>query len=412
MVSGAVTQVVVGLYLGLLAGIFPAVVAFALGFGFRYLTGVSIPGFGVVVLAGALAGISGGLLGLVDSEAAQSWSGITAILVVLMLSLWAHSQGDKLGDTVPRQLTLAKLRQVRLSSDILDRVDSYGQIRITPSMVGDIEGYPSLSDAVHAKIRDDSWKFPAECSLSELETRLAETLTETYDLAEVSVSVTERGLAEIRAVPAGAGLSRRVPSGKRAVSIRTLLPTGLARGDQVRLDLPDTSLTGEVLSARSFASESDQPPNQPPVQTETRADGGAETDQAASSLPRAPTTRGGEGEVTVLLSIDEARQVIEQEFAKLTVRSRGTSREYEAIEVLQQGGNQLRLVTVTADGPLDGVTLAEARPRRTYGVAVLAVRRPAESILSPRGTTRIEAGDELVVTGTPDALAAFREAVT
>lgn len=406
MVSEAAVQIVVGIYLGLLAGIFPAVVAFALGFGFRYLTGVTIPAFGVVVLTGALAGISGGLLGLVDSEVAQNWSGITAILVVLMLSLWAHSQGDKLGAAVPRQLTLANLRSVGLSTDILDRVDSYGQIRIRPARVEDIEGYPPLADETHARLRTDSWKFPAGLSLSDLETRLVGRLTDAYEFAEVSVSVDERGLATIRAAPAAAGLSRRVPPGKRAVSVRTLLPTGLARGDEVLLDLPDESLAGEVVSARTF-EDSAATDAVPPAQ-EPQPDGG----EAVVEPPaRAPTTRGGAGEVTVLLSPEEARQLVGQEFAKLTVRARGTSREYEAIEVLQEGGSRLRLVTVAADGPLAGTTLGEARVRESYGVAVLAVRRPSDPVVAPRASTAVTAGDELVVTGEPDALRAFAEAV-
>ena len=53
-------EVLFGIYLGLLTGIVPALVAWALGFGFKYFTGVSIPGFGVVVLALAIAGASGG----------------------------------------------------------------------------------------------------------------------------------------------------------------------------------------------------------------------------------------------------------------------------------------------------------------------------------------------------------------
>jgi len=125
MVSGVAVDIGLGVYLGILAGIFPAVVAFALGFVFKYFTGVSIPGLGVVVLAGALAGISGGLLGLLDDTVAQSASGMTAFLVVLMLSLWAHSQGDKLGDTVPRQMSFSQLHRTSFSAEFLERVDSY-----------------------------------------------------------------------------------------------------------------------------------------------------------------------------------------------------------------------------------------------------------------------------------------------
>ena len=48
-----------GIYLGLLVGVIPALVSWALGFSFKYFTGITVPGFGVVVLAIALAGVSG-----------------------------------------------------------------------------------------------------------------------------------------------------------------------------------------------------------------------------------------------------------------------------------------------------------------------------------------------------------------
>jgi len=407
MASETLAEVLVGIYLGLLAGVFPAVVAFGLGFVFKYLTGVSIPGLGVVVLAGALAGISGGLMGLLDAEVAQSWSGITAFMLVLLLALWAHGQGDKLGGAVPRHLTLSRLRSAGLSSDILDRVDTYGQVRIKPlGGVGDIEGYPPLSDELRAKIQAGSWKFPAELSLAELEVKLTEKLTKEYELSEVSVSVTDQGYAEISAAPATAGLSRRVPSGKRAVSIRTVLPTGLARGDRVSLDVGDRTFTADVISARTDGVRPEPAAAASDADEEAKADGGEEP-----KVPRAPTATGGDGEVTVVLPTEEARALLGHGFAKLTVRSRGTSREHEAIDLLQGDGNQFRSVTVPAGSALAEVTLGEARVRERYDVAVLAVRRATERIVSPRGATRLQAGDELVVVGRGDAVRAFTEAI-
>jgi len=405
MVSNLLVDVGLGVYLGLLAGIFPAVVAFAFGFGFRYLTGVSIPGLGVIALAGAFAGISGGLLGLLDDEVAQSAVGMTAVLVVLMGSLWAHGQGDKLGAAVPRQLTLSGLRGTVLSADILERVDSFGQIRIRPiGSVGDIEGYPSLTEETREAIRADVWKFPAELSIPELEVRLTEKLLEEYDLSEVSVSITANGLAEINAAPGMAGLSRRVPSGKRAASVDTLLPTGLAVGDRVQLTLPDGSVTGPVVSARTTESD-------PVTETTDQPDGGPTPADAPAETPaRSPTTDGGDGSVTVALSAAEARRLVRAEFAKTTVQSRGKSREYEALDILQRDGNQFRLVTVETNGPFDGVTLAESAIRARFGVGVLVIRRRNERIVAPRGSRRLEGGDELIVTGKPDAVSAFKEA--
>ncbi|MEF8821919.1 MAG: TrkA C-terminal domain-containing protein [Halovenus sp.] len=403
MVSDILFDIGLGVYLGLLAGIFPAVVAFALGFSFRYLTGVSIPGLGVVVLAGGLAGISGGLVGLLDEEVAQSSAGMAAFLIVLMLSLWAHSQGDKLGAAVPHQFTLSGLRQVGLSADILERVDSYGQIRIKPiGSIEDIEGYPPLSEETRESIRADSWKFSADLSLPELEMQLSERLLEEYGLSEVEISINADGLAEIRAAPGRAGLSRRVPSGKRAASIKTLLPTGLAIGDRVRIDLAESPVTGKVVSARTASTESNSTPAGP--------DGEPETDGGTDEKPvRAPTTDGGDGSVTVALSADEARRLLGEEFAKITVQSRGKSREYEALDILQRDGNQFELVSLEANGPFDGVTIGESAIRDRYGVAILAIRRRTERIVAPRGSRRLEAGDELIITGKPNAITSFRE---
>ncbi|MFC7114096.1 hypothetical protein ACFQH2_02680 [Natronoarchaeum sp. GCM10025703] len=54
MASAQIAEVLVGIYLGLLAGIFPGFIAFSIGFGFKYFTNVTVPGLGVVVLGGAL----------------------------------------------------------------------------------------------------------------------------------------------------------------------------------------------------------------------------------------------------------------------------------------------------------------------------------------------------------------------
>lgn len=406
MVSELIVEVSLGLYLGLLAGIFPALVSFGLGFGFKYLTGVSIPGLGVVVLAGGLAGISGGLLGLLDENVAQSTTGVAAILIVLMLSLWAHSQGDKLGGSVPRRLTLSRLRGTDFSTEFLDRVDTYGQIKITPVTVEDITGYPPLSEETRQAILSQTWKFPVGLSVTELESRVAEKLTEAYSLADVTVAIDSEGTAEVTAAPETAGLSRRIPDGTRAVSIRTLLPTGLAIGDQATLSLAEGTVSGPVISAKTdgVAPESETPPPDPEVET----DGGEETEPERP--PQAPTTSGGYGSVTLALPPEEARRVIREDVAKLTVNSRGTSREYEAVDVLERGDNQFHLVTVAPGTPIDGVTLADATVRETFGVAVLAVRQKAGRLVAPPRSTAVSAGDELLVAGPADAIAEFREA--
>lgn len=418
MTALPVSDVLVGLYLGLLASLFPAFIAFTIGFGFKYFTNVTVPGLGVVALGGTLAGVTGGLMGLMDPQLAGSWTGIIAILVILMACLWAHAQGDKLGAATPRRLTLSSLRRSRLSADLAERVDSYGQVRIrVVGGVQDIEGYPPLPDTLRKQLNGGSWKFPADVPLAEIEAKLEERLTADHGLAEVSVTVDERGRAQVAAAPSTAGLSRRVPPGRSAVSVPTLLPTGVARGDVVTLRLPDGDVTGPVVSARTAGADDPSPPATP-AEAEPDADApspgtGADAesegdDDAAEGLP-APTTTGGEGQVTVAVSYDDARRVVRAEFAPTVVHSRGKQREYEAIGLLKQHGNRFRTVIVADGSALAGTTIGTAQVRDAHGVAILAIRRLTERIVAPRGATELRAGDTLFVVGRSPDLRSFAE---
>lgn len=418
MASGTVMEVLLGIYLGLLAGIFPAFVAFSIGFTFKYFTSVTVPGLGVVVLGGALAGVSGGLMGLIDSEIAESWTGVTAVLVILMSCLWAHGQGDKLGSATPRKLTLKTLREAKLSTDIAERVDSYGQIRIRPlGTIDDIEGYPPLPDDLREQLAGGSWKFPANLSIGDLERRLEERLSADHELAEVSVSIDRKGRAEVAAAPSSAGLSRRVPAGQRAVSIRTLLPTGLTRGDYVTILLSDGDVAGPVVSARStgVSVPSDVAPESTDVSENGDASKGedsAEPEESEPPVPKAPTTTGGEGQVTVAVSRDDARRILTSSFAPIVVHSRGKQREYEAIGILKGDGNRFQKLTLGEESSLVGKTIGDLQVRDTYGVAILAIHRPTERLIAPRGSTELFGGDVLLVVGKSDQVTSFEEVAT
>lgn len=402
------SEVLLGLYLGLLTGIFPGFIAFSIGFGFKYFTDVTVPGLGVVVLGGALAGVSGGLLGLVEPQMTESWTGITAVLVILMLCLWAHNQGDKLAAATPRKLTLKNIRESRVSANLADLVDSYGQLHIRPvGDVQDMEGYPPLPDDLRSQISESSWRFPGKLTLPEVERELEETLLKEHDLAEASVTIDPKGRAQIQAAPGSAGLSKRIPPGKRAVSIETLLPTGVARGDTATLKLPDGDVTGTVKSARTFSLEEDTPsPSPPPKPASAEEDG-----QPSRPPAKAPTTRGGHGRVTVALSLDDAQLVLQHEKAPTIIQARGGQREYEAVGLLKKHGNRFRKVTIGQGTPLDGTTLGRAKIRSSYGVSVLAIRRGSEQRIAPPGDTPLEEGDRLIAVGPPEALDAFTEAV-
>lgn len=403
-------EFVFGLYIGLLTGIIPALISGVLGFVFRYFTGVTLPGLGVVVLAVAIAGVNGGLLGLVDPTVQQSPRLLVAIVVVMMLALYAHSQGDKLGATMPRRFSLRSLRRQTLSADVVSVVGGIGQATVRPhGEVDDVEGYPPMSPDLRAEIAGESWDLPADLPLEELEARLADRLRTDYDLADVNVSIDERGRASIAAAPPMGGLSRRIPEGHRAVSIAALVPTGIGRGEQVRIETGEERFEGTVVSARSMPAG----PAGGPITTDGGGPGG-EQPATAPAATSAPTTTGGEGRITVALPRDRAVELLAHDRGRVVVLSRGTRREFELLSVLRRAGNRIEHLPIRAGSPLDGATIGEADLRDAHGVGVLAVRtgrgdggRKTWSF-SPGGSTTLAADDEVFVVGTRSAIDSFR----
>lgn len=389
-------EILFGIYLGILTGMVPALVSWGLGFIVKYVTGVSIPAFGVVVLALALAGINGGLLALNDPAVlASGFRVIVALIVVLMLALYAHAKGDAMGTAVPKRLSLKKLRDRTLSNDIVELIGSRGEVRI--DVVGeviDMEGYPPLSEATRTEIQTGEWRLPADLPISELETRFSDRLRTDLDLADVSVSIDERGRATVTAAPPLSGISKRIPPGKRAVSIDTLVPTGLARGDEVIVLAEGVEIEGTIIAAKSSLKRDEK----------AQTDGGT---PEATPPTAAPTTTGGDGRVTVSVDRSKASTLLGLTRAKIVVTARGTRREFELISMLSRAGKRFRKVTIKPTGELVGTTLGSSNLRETYGVAVLAIKRPDGWLVSPRGGVELRAGDELFVVGKRDALDSF-----
>ncbi|WP_050032531.1 potassium channel family protein [Halorubrum halophilum] len=415
-------EIVFGIYLGVITGIVPALVAGVLGFVFKYVTDVTIPGLGVVVLSLAIAGVNGGLLALNDETIRSSERApaiITAIVVVLMLSMYAHAQGDRLGASVPKRISLKQLRDRTLSTDVIELVGGRGRVSVeVTGEVGDMEGYPPLPAETRRAILDGDWTFPADLPLAELEERFAERLQTELDLADVAVRIDEQANATVSAAPPTGALSKRVPAGKRAVSVSALVPTGVARGDVVRVVTPDLSVEGAVLAARSSgkpepgAAAAPDPAasaggDAPEPDDDARTDGGAEA-VASPPAATAPTTTGGEGRVTVAVDHSEARGLLRADRGRVLVLSRGTRREYELTALLRRTGKRFRKVSVVAGGPLDGHTIGEAEIREAYDVAVLAARHDSWTI-APSGSQSLSAGDELFVVGSRDAINRFAE---
>lgn len=407
-------EVLLGIYLGLLTGIVPALVSGSLGFLVRYFTGVTLPGFGVVVLALSIASIQGGLLGLVEPDIAQSPRLLVAVLVVLMLSLYAHSQGDTLGMELPRRLSLTSLRQRTLSADVVELVGTVGQVTVHPTgEIHDVEGYPPLSADLRRTLRDGSWRLPADLPLVELESRLEERLRTDHGLADVEVTIDERARATIAAAPPSGGLSRRVPAGRHAVSLATLVPTGLARGDEVTVRTGDRSIDATVVSVQRDLDDerADAPRSAAATGAEPVAGDGVSSPPASPATTTQPTA-GGPGRVTVTVPPRHAKALLAAESVRLCVRARGTSREFEALALVRRAGYAIRRVTVGS------VANREGRPTGD-DVTILAVRRQGTEaggrrlgwLFAPAIERPLEPGDEAVVAGPEASMEAFVEAI-
>ncbi|WP_336036313.1 potassium channel family protein [Halobacterium yunchengense] len=406
--TSAPVQALQGVYLGLLAGVIPALVAFGFGFLFRYVTGLSIPAFGVVVLGVALAGVNGGLLAFADptiTQAANSTTLIVALLVVSLLTFYTHAVGDRLGGSLPRRVSLRRLRERTLNADVVEFVGGRNEVAVSVAgAVRDLEGYPPLPESLRADVRAAEWRFPADLPLSELEKRFVDRLRSEFDVQEAAVTIDERGRATVSAAPPAAGVSKRTPPGKRAVSVSALVPTGVARGDEVAVLTGEGRVVGTVVSAKSGGARKtadDEPAAAP--------DGGEPEDGAAAAAPAAPTTTGGEGRVTVAVDRAEAEALLTATSPRLVVQARGTRREYELLGLLRRGGQRVRRLTLGADAPVVDRTLAEARVREEYGVAVLAVRREGDWTVAPGGGVALHGGDDVFVAGPRAALDAFEE---
>ncbi len=392
--------VLFGLYLGALTGVVPALVSWTLGFVFRYVTGVSVPGFGVVVLSVAIAGVQGGLLGLLDPTVGNSPVVVVALIIVMLSSQYAHSKGDAMGAAFPRRIGFRQLRESRISSDVIERVGRFGQVRIrVDGDVGNIEGYPPLPDDLRAAIIEDDWTFPGDLPIAELESRLTDRLRTDYDLADVSVEIDTHGTATVNAAPPEGTLSRRVPTGKRAVSVDTLVPTGLSRNDEVVF----------TLDGRNDADDSENPEEVVGTVLSAKTNGSGADADASSSLPHAPTTAGGDGRVTAAVPSENARRLLDGNSIQLRVASRGTRYEFELIHLLRRGGKRWKRLSIPHGSVFDGATLGSLSVRATYGVAVLAVARGGSWTVAPHGNTVLSAGDDLYIVGDDGAIRGFSE---
>lgn len=399
-------EVLLGIYLGLLVGTVPALCTWALGFGFRYALGVTLPEWGVAVGAVVLAVLNGAALAVLNVSLLQSPTApavVTAVLVVGALSVYTHDKGEAMAVEFPHRLSSSELRSDTLSMSDAELVEGGDEVRIrVVGEVADMEGYPPLSADLRAQLRHAEVTLPADLRIEELEERTADRLRTEYDLGDVSVSIDERGRATVVAAPPFSGLSKRVEDGRHAVSVTGLVPTGLARGDEVTVITPNAQVRGTVLSAETDATEDADSPDIEPLS----ADEPVEEDNLATPV-RAPTTSGGEGRLTVAVTRTDVQPLLRAAEVKVVVESRGTRREYEVVSMLRRADRRFRRISVDATSSLAGTTLGHANLREEYDVSVLAVRKPGGWQIGPSGETTLEPGDELFAVGSRESLDSF-----
>lgn len=218
-------------------------------------------------------------------------------------------------------MSIKSIRDRTLNTDVIELVGGRNQVRLTVlGDVSDIEGYPPLPADLRREIGDGEWTFPADLPIAELETRFADRLQSEFDLADVTVDLDEAARARVAAAPPMGSTSRRVPEGKRAVSLAALVPSGIARGESVRIVTPETTVTGTVIAARSGPTTTSTAGGTPTTDDDTlAADGGEEP----VPLPAAATTTGGAGRITVAVNRSEATTLLSATDPQIVVRSRG-----------------------------------------------------------------------------------------
>ncbi len=347
-------EILTGVSVALLFGIVCAAIIGCITVVVGYVADETVPSVVGGVATVAITGAGLYAAAVVDGSTIQPGL-LLGVGLCFVLGLYGTSWGSQFAADLPRTTAGSTERTQPLVADAVDAVDAMGQVTIRSSGgVREFEGYPPLGPGLRATLEDGAWRLPADCPLSELETRLEDRLRTSYDLEAVSVSVDGRGRATITAAPPANGVAKRVPEGWRAVSTRALLPTGLAPGDDILVATESTTVSGMVLSATvtPVADGGYTSPNTAPT-VDTSSDNRSKRD--GSSLSSEAEACGGDGYVTVAVPTTDADVVLETERVRIVVRPSGSTHEFDAVSLLERGGTSIRRVTVT-DAVLDAVS--------------------------------------------------------
>ena len=402
-----IDDVLLGLYIGVLTGVFAAIIVYTLTFAFTYVAGAKLSINYALMIGLGIAGVAGGpRLLMRNPEILQSVTSLVMLIVILIITFYVHKKAQDLAKSLPpKSVTVSKLRKRTLASNVVKQVGHFGQVTVRPiGEIRNIEGYPSLPAEARSMIRDDSWTLPADLPVPELEYRIKEKLEQEYHLEDAIVNIDSEGRATISAAPRVGGFSRRIPDTKRVVTVDGLLPEGLAEGDDVKMTLEETTVSGQVTSVKAA--------NTTETLEHRDADQAQETNEEIPSAPvPVETDASGNGRTAIAIEPGDVEAVVEQDLKKLYARSKGRLKEFELVSLLHRHDLRFRKFTCRSESESLDRTLGELDLRDTYGVIVLALRRANEWRFAPEHTVRLKTNDELFVAGPKTSLDSFREMV-
>lgn len=241
--------------------------------------------------------------------------------VVGVLGIVATTHGTTVARNLPRDRAATPVRGTGLGQDAVDAVDAAGQVTIrTSGRIREFEGCPSISPELRDRLEAAHWRFPADLQLAELERRLALRLEHEYDLSLTDVSIDGRGLATITVAPPVKGVASTLDEGRRAVTIRGLVPTGIEPGDQVVLQTASTTVEGDVLAV------------------------GDEAHPASADSPDGATTIDGDRRLTVAVATGDAGLLLDDDTYRIAVVPSGDNHEFEVATLLEETGHPVRSV--------------------------------------------------------------------
>ncbi|QCS44631.1 cation:proton antiporter regulatory subunit [Natrinema versiforme] len=270
--------------------------------------------------------------------------------------------GRRLGDAMGSS---DRFTWKRLQPDLSPIVRATGRfITVTvPETVEDIEGYDPVDAETKRVIAGKSMDFPKGLTIEELHSQVIARLKEEHDIGYVDVDIGPDGAVTYLAVgQRAAGLGQTIPPNSVGVAVPTDPPFSASPGDTVQL----------------WRTDGDE--------TETRL-GTAELRASVGSV------------ATLVIDEATAAEVDPTADHRLMTLSANSHPEREFAAMLRRKDETMSILEIATESPLIGESLG------SLDVTVIAVRSAdGETETIPDHHYRIEAGDDLFVLGSPEAL--------